>query len=133
LSYQWQKNGTNLVNSGNVSGTTNTILTITNVSNADAAIYNVVVSHAYGSVTSSNAVLKLIVPPTLAVQILAGYPLLGLNGMLSSNFTVQYLGDLTTTNWLNLLSISNLSVTPYQFLDPARSGEPARFYRAVMQ
>jgi hypothetical protein len=81
----------------------------------------------------NRGVLKMIVPPTVALQILAGHPLLSLNGMLSSNYTVQYLDDLTATNWLNLLSISNLSVTPYQFFDPAESSRPARFYRAIMQ
>ena len=218
MSYQWQKNGTNLVNGGNISGATTNTLTVTTVSDADVAAYKVVVSHAYGSVMSSNAaltvinppvitgqpvsqqpllgsgisftvalsgtspfqyqwrfngtnilagtnatytitavavtnngsysvtvtnsaggvissnaVLEVIVPPTVALQILAGYPFLGLNGMLSSNFNVQYITNLTATNWLNLLSITNLSVTPYQFLDPAGNIPPARFYRAVMQ
>ena len=31
LSYQWQKNGTNLVDGGNLSGSTSRILTLSNV------------------------------------------------------------------------------------------------------
>jgi hypothetical protein len=62
-----------------------------------------------------------------------GYPLLNLEGMLSSNFVVQYSTNLAATNWVNLLSLSNLSATPYQFLDPAGVVSPARFYRAYMQ
>ena len=61
------------------------------------------------------------------------YPLLNLNGMLSNNFTVQYSTDLTGTNWITLQTFSNLLTTPYLFLDPAGIGQPARFYRALMQ
>jgi hypothetical protein len=40
---------------------------------------------------------------------------------------------LADTNWINLLSLTNLSASPYQFLDPAGGDQPARFYRAFMQ
>jgi hypothetical protein len=53
--------------------------------------------------------------------------------MLSNNFTVQYSTNLSGTNWINLLSLSNLTSSPYQFLDPAGVVPPARFYRAFMQ
>jgi hypothetical protein len=55
------------------------------------------------------------------------------DGMLSSNFVVQYSTNLAGSNWINLLSLSNLPTSPYLFLDPAGDGEPARFYRALMQ
>ena len=92
-----------------------------------------VVTNSAGSVTSSNALLTVIVPPTLALQLWAGYPLLNLYGMLSSNFVVQYSTNLAGTNWMNLLSLTNLPASPYLFLDPAGDGEPARFYRAFMR
>jgi uncharacterized repeat protein (TIGR03803 family) len=218
LSYQWRKDGTNLVNAGRISGATNSTLTITSVSDSDAAVYSVtvtnlagsatssnatltvidppvittqplgqrimvgssvsfnvsvsgtdplryrwrfngasipnatnatyaiqaasatntgsytvVVTNLAGSVTSSNAFLTVIVPPTLALQLWAGYPQLNLNGMLSSNFVVQYSTNLASSNWMNLLSLTNLPASPYLFLDPAGDGEPARFYRAFMQ
>jgi hypothetical protein len=59
-------------------------------------------------VTSSNALLTVIVLPTLALQLLAGYALLNLEGMLSSNFVVQYNSNLAGTNRVNLLSLTNL-------------------------
>jgi len=222
LNYQWQKNGSNLYDSGNISGSTNNSLTIATVSDADAAIYNLVVSDATGSVTtsnaalsvndslfiatqplsqavavgnnvtftakaygappfifqwyysnspagsptsgtnvssytltnvrinqsgnykvqvinglgsltSSNAVLTVFVRPALNLQFLAGYPVLNLNGMLSNNFVVQYSTNLAGTNWITLLSLTNLLTSPYQFLDPDGAGEPARFYRVWMQ
>jgi uncharacterized repeat protein (TIGR03803 family) len=72
-------------------------------------------------------------PPSLALQFSAGCPLLNLNGMLSNNFVVQYSTNLNGTNWITLLSLSNLLHSPYQFSDPAGIVPPARFYRALMQ
>jgi hypothetical protein len=57
LSYHWNFNGTNL------SGATNTTLTLTNVQLNQAGNYAVVVTNLYGSVTSSNAVLTVNLPP----------------------------------------------------------------------
>jgi hypothetical protein len=91
------------------------------------------VTNLANSVTSSNALLTVIVPPALGLQLLAGYPLLYLEGMLSSNFAVQYSTNLANTNWIKLFSLSNLPTSPYLFLDPAGDGQPARFYRAFMQ
>jgi len=53
--------------------------------------------------------------------------------MLNSNFVVQYSTNLAVSNWMNLLSLTNLPSSPYLFLDPAGGGEPVRFYRAFMQ
>ena len=53
--------------------------------------------------------------------------------MLGKNFVVQYNTNLAESNWLNLLALTNLSASPYQFLDPAGGNQPARFYRAFMQ
>jgi alpha-tubulin suppressor-like RCC1 family protein len=51
--YQWQKNGTNLANVGNVSGATSTNLTITHPLLADSGQYSVTVTNASGSALSS--------------------------------------------------------------------------------
>jgi hypothetical protein len=68
LTYQWQKNGLNLTNGGNVSGATSTNLTLTNVSTADAASYDVVVT-GFGSVTSAPpAVLTVVQLPVITLQ-----------------------------------------------------------------
>jgi hypothetical protein len=127
FSYQWQFNGTNLLNA------TNAVYAIQAVGVTDTGNYSVVVTNLVGSVTSSNALLTVIVPPTMALQLLAGYPVLNLEGMLSSNFVVQYSTNLAGTNWMNLLSLTNLPSSPYQFLDSGGVGQPSRFYRAFMQ
>jgi hypothetical protein len=127
FNYQWR------FNAGNLLGATNSIYAIPAVITNNTGVYSVVVSNFAGSVTSSNALLVVLVPPSLALQFWAGYPLLNLNGMLSNNFTVQYSTDLTGTNWITLQTFSNLLTSPYLFLDPAGVVPPARFYRVFMQ
>ncbi|MCX6874729.1 MAG: immunoglobulin domain-containing protein [Verrucomicrobia bacterium] len=63
LSYQWQKNGVNLTNTGNISGATAATLTLANVQLTDAANYAVLVTDTYGSITSTAAVLTVIANP----------------------------------------------------------------------
>lgn len=72
-------------------------------------------------------------PPIISVQLIGGQPMLLLNGLLGNNFTVEYSTNLACTNWMNLLSITNLSANPYHFIDPALNCEQSRFYRAIMQ
>ena len=68
LRYQWQKNGTNLADVANVSGSSARSLLLTNVTPADAGSYSVIVSNAFGSVLSSAA----------SVQVLASAPVVTL-------------------------------------------------------
>lgn len=65
LSYQWLKNGTNLPDATTAS------LTLTNVARRDSASYALRVCNEAGCVTSSNAVLRVLVP-----QILSGATML---------------------------------------------------------
>jgi hypothetical protein len=125
--FQWQFNLTNILNA------TNGTDMIPAVATTDTGYYSVVVTNLAGSVTSSNALLTVIIPPTVSLQFLNGSPVLNLSGMLSNNFVVQYNTDLTSTNWMDLLSISNLSSSPYQFIDPDGIDQPVRFYRVIMQ
>jgi len=69
--YQWQKNGANLVNEGNISGSTNNTLTIRVISQNDTANYSVIVGNGYVSATSSNASLTVKVVPV--TKIAAGH------------------------------------------------------------
>jgi alpha-tubulin suppressor-like RCC1 family protein len=62
LSYQWYFNETN------VDGATNSSLALTNVQPANEGDYFVVVTNVAGSVTSSNAILTINVPPTITTQ-----------------------------------------------------------------
>ncbi len=65
LGYQWRNNGVNLANGGIISGVTSNVLTITAINNSSAGNYSVVVTNAYGSVTSSVVALIVLTPPTI--------------------------------------------------------------------
>ena len=60
--YQWQKNGSNLSDGGNIAGSTTANLTVSNVAAADVASYALVVTSPVGSVTSAPAALSIAVP-----------------------------------------------------------------------
>ena len=59
ISLQWQRAGTNLVDGAKISGATNVSLIVSNVQASEMGHYSLVASNAYGSVTSSNALLGL--------------------------------------------------------------------------
>ena len=65
LVYQWRKSGTNISNGGNISGATTSVLSFTAVTTNNAGNYAVVITNAYGSVTSSVAALTIAVPPSI--------------------------------------------------------------------
>jgi Secretion system C-terminal sorting domain len=66
LTYQWRRNGVNLVNGGQISGANTATLTIGNVAVANAGTYDVVVSGACPPpVTSAGAVLNVASSPTV--------------------------------------------------------------------
>jgi hypothetical protein len=62
LRYQWRRNTTPL------SGATNSILTLSNVTLLSAGTYSVIVSNAFGSVTSTNAIVVITNRPPTALS-----------------------------------------------------------------
>jgi hypothetical protein len=62
LSYQWRKNGTNLV------GVTTATNTIASAQVGDAGSYSVVVTNVAGSITNTPATLTINIPPSIAAQ-----------------------------------------------------------------
>jgi hypothetical protein len=69
LAFQWSKNGTNLLNGGNIFGATSNVLTFTAVTATNAGDYTLVATNIYGSATSSVATLNVLVPPALTVPL----------------------------------------------------------------
>jgi len=63
LTYQWQKNGTNLSDGGNISGATTGTLTIGNATAADAGNYTLVVTNSGSTATSNVAALSIAAAP----------------------------------------------------------------------
>jgi hypothetical protein len=68
LNYFWQKNGVDLSDGGNVSGSATTNLSLSNVQDADGANYALVVTNMAGSITSSPALLVVLDPPSILLQ-----------------------------------------------------------------
>jgi len=66
LTYQWQKDGIALA------GMTNSSLTLSELTRSNSGTYRVTVTNAYGSVISSNAVLKVHVPQRLSLALQPG-------------------------------------------------------------
>jgi alpha-tubulin suppressor-like RCC1 family protein/subtilisin family serine protease len=96
LSYQWQKDGVNLVNDTRITGATSYSLNIANTRATDAGQYRVVVSNDGGSVTSNAVALTVTLPapPTFYSQptdaiILQG-SVLSLYGYASSSGSISY-------------------------------------------
>jgi len=67
LYYQWQLNGTNLVDGANFIGSLSNVLTVANLTSGDGGNYTVVVSNSLGHVTSAAAVLTVL-PTYPAIQ-----------------------------------------------------------------
>ena len=68
LVYRWLFNGIALTNGGNVSGVSGSALTLTPALYGNAGNYDVIVTNAYGSITSSIATLNVTFPPTINPQ-----------------------------------------------------------------
>ena len=76
LTYQWQFDGANLNDGGNISGSHTATLTISNAVVADAGTYVLQVSNPVGTTPSSNAVVTVItpVPNSYETAVLAANP-----------------------------------------------------------
>lgn len=133
--YQWQKNGVNLSNGGNVSGARTATLTLTSVTQNDAANYRVIVSNAAGSATSSAATLTVVDPiitsqpqsqsiavgnpVTFSVTAIGTAPLsyqwrkngANISGATSASYTISSVQSSDAGNYTVVVSNSNGSVT----------------------
>jgi hypothetical protein len=104
MNFQWQKNGTNLIDGGNVSGALTNALNISSISPSDVANYRDIVSNGYGSVTSLVASLKVTLPagynkisgPILGSGIVQ-LPFVGIPGW---NYALDRSFSLAPPNWL---------------------------------
>ena len=81
LAYRWQFRGTNLTDGGVYSGSGTTNLVVTGASTNNAGAYAVVITNAYGRVTSSVAALTIVFPPAIASQPVAQTVINGSNAV----------------------------------------------------
>jgi hypothetical protein len=119
LTYTWLYQGQPLL------GATNSTLVFSNASHGQAGFYSVVVSNAFGMVTSVTARLSF---KLLTVNLYAGLTIEGLTGQ---TFRVEFVPSFApNTNWQTLTTVT-LTNQSYLFFDPESAMIPRRFYRAV--
>jgi len=118
LRYQWQKNGVNLTDGGNISGTSTPTLTAAAVQPTNGGNYAVVVSNRKGSQTSATATLRVITAPEIVRQPLNRTQLAGKNASFDVNVRgaapLRYRWVKNATNYLT--DGGNLSGTPSSHL-----------------
>jgi len=132
LHYQWQRNGTNLIDGNHVFGSTNRVLTLANVSPSDQGTYSVIVSNALGSVASSGALLKTFTQPVFQTARHANGALqLSWKATSGQKYRLQYKPALTATNWINLGALVTATNETLTASDPI-STNSQRFYRVVL-
>jgi alpha-tubulin suppressor-like RCC1 family protein len=101
------------------------------VSAAAAGRYSVRISNLAGSVLSAEAELTVILPPTLKLELLSGYPLLTLTGTPGENYVVEYAEQRQFSNWTTLIVFSNLAAGPRTFIDTSPATNLFRLYRVL--
>ena len=135
LSYQWRRQGTNLVDGGNLSGVTTTNLVIANVQLADAAGYTVVVTNNYGSATSYVAQLTVYIPSNpgrfsnLSYSPETGFSFIFRDATLGQPYRIQRSPSMAEGSWVDWQSFNYLG--PVGFSDLGGLETTNRFYRAV--
>jgi hypothetical protein len=140
-SYQWFKNGVALSDGGHISGTATATLSLSHVSSSDAAGYTVVVSNVLKNVTSSNAILTVLVPtpPQITSLSLSGGSMLVLQGSGGPTNGGYYYWLLCSTNLnLPLTNWNIIATNPFDLYGnfsnqiPVTPGSPQLFYRIQM-
>lgn len=126
LSYQWQRNGTN------ISGATAAVYAIANAQAGDAGNYTVVVTNAVGSVTSTPALLKVLISPSLTN--INGSPTnfsFSYATVLGSTYVVVYKSNLDDSAWTP--AATNAGTGNLTNFSETITGVPRRFYQVLIR
>ena len=127
LGYQWQKNGTNLAGAGT------RILSLGAVASSDAGVYTVIVSNAFGAVTSPGAVLTVLTPPVFQTVTRSNAILsLTWSAVMGLTYQLQYKSAIAADIWSNLgnpIVATNAMITE---TDPL-GANTQRYYRVLLE
>jgi hypothetical protein len=113
LAYQWLFDGTN------ISAATNSSYSVTNAQCANAGNYSVIVTNAFGIVTSIVAELNVIVPPVAPFTKVIDVDFTGVS--VTSEIGIAATG-VTTSDFWNTYNLSSGTLTNLKFMDGTASG-----------
>jgi hypothetical protein len=106
---------------------------VSSVQNSNAGAYTVIVTNAFGSITSAPATLTLLVPLSTLINLTStnGVAHLSFTAPSGSNYQVQASTNLVT--WQSILTTNNPTPTSVlvQFTDPSAPPLSRRFYRII--
>jgi hypothetical protein len=122
LSYQWWSLA------GPLPGQTSTNLMLTNLLSSQAGAYWVVVSNAFGSVTSAPAPL-VVNDACVDLRMYAG---LDIAGQAGRAYVLSYANDVNSPNWI-ALATNTLGASNWFYLDMDTPFQPRRFYKVNLK
>jgi hypothetical protein len=128
LTYQWYFN----TNSPLLSPPASATLSLTNVTPQSDGFYLVFITNAFGSVTSSNASLTVVIPVIDSiVRSNNGAVILNFTGLPDATTRVWATTNLaSTSSWQPIFTNSTTSINGgWQFIDTNATGYRSRFYR----
>src|SRR5207237_634115 len=132
LSFQWLRNGSNLIDNASVSGSTNRILHLRNLSTAHAGSYSVHVSTALGSTNSTGALLNILGPPVFQTPAHSNQTMqLTWSATAGQKYQLQYKSILDASAWTNLGSPLTATSNTLTAADPLGANSQ-RFYQVVL-
>src|SRR5207253_3316044 len=132
LSYQWLRNGTNLIDSPRVSGATNRILVLDGLLSPDSGSYSVRVSNTLGSTNSAGALLTVLGPPIFQSSVQTNHVIqLIWSTVAGAKYQLQYKPTLNGGTWTNLGSALTATGSTLSVADPLGTNSQ-RFYRALL-
>ncbi len=121
LAYQWRRNGSPL---GDASASS---LVLTNLQLTDAGTFTVVITNAYGSITSNPAILTV----NPAGVSFAVYPGVTITGFVGLTYGIQATTNLSDTNsWFGVANVT-LDAPTRLWFDTQPATLARRFYRVV--
>jgi|GEM_PF-477428 len=129
--YQWRHAGTNLVDRVGLLGAKGPVLVLSGVDEADAGVYDVIVSNAAGATSSAPAMLELVREPRVRLEWgtnIDHQPTLEVRSTLSGPFVVERSADLTHWEPVSLAEV-NVALNLDQ-VDPHGGELAKRFFRA---
>jgi hypothetical protein len=125
MAYQWFFNSTTPVIGG-----TNAMVTLASASSAQTGNYSLTVSNAYGSITSSIAVLTVIPPPQLSVTITSSNLQLSAMAVPGDTYWLQIATNLVPPQtWISIATNTADPSGLVRFSVPIPPGLPGRFFR----